>query len=81
MEPIQCPTMRKSRSLTESLRATLNDAPPPQSEIARRAELDPAKVWRFGVGEKRGITLDDAQKLAAALGRELVLRKPDKGTR
>ena len=49
-------------------------------DIAKRAGISPSQVTRLLTGERKGVTIETAEKLAAGLGLELTLvpKKPRK---
>jgi transcriptional regulator with XRE-family HTH domain len=72
MEPMK----RKRREKpSDQLRRIIAESGLSRYEIARRTGVDESALSRFMSGE-RGLTTDSIDRLAPALGLELVARKP-----
>jgi len=64
--------------MSEILRRALQADERPLLRIAVAAELPYPVVYRFAKGQRKGLTLASAEKLAAVLGLELRSRKDGK---
>jgi hypothetical protein len=60
-----------SKTITEALRRALQADKRPLLRIANAAGLPYPVVYRFAHGQRKGIRLTSAEKLAAVLGMEL----------
>ena len=65
---------RKRNKVSETLRAAVNAADRTRYRICKDADIDQATMSRFMNGA--GLSLDAVDRLAVALGLELVVRRP-----
>jgi len=60
-----------SKTIADALRRALRADKRPLLQIVKAAGLPYPPIWRFREGQRKGIRLDTAEKLAAVLGLEL----------